>query len=390
MLKKLIISACIAGIGLFVSCSNLNDSLTLGGQIITNSDPNRTDFNNNFEYFDTLQVTSQYSVAEPVDTTIGVGYPLVGKDSSKIVRGIYGFSHDTSVRFKNYRRILKKVAIEISADSIPRTIHIYSYHNQGITTPVNASVSTKLSTNNKFFKDSLNSATVASIDSTFRSYYALDTVADALSKKRTNKSHVLKLLVASDDSIFTLQKAPKLILTYDSSNVIIIDTLKSDYSSNVQFDVPEIKSAFDPIPVSSTHTGRYAVFKLDLSTLWADMSKRSGFTTILSVPIVISGQSLTTSDSSSQLDYRYYVSDKNFSNPNEFYDSIEKKGLQGTILAGQNLDTIAADIYFRNLSKNKPATAYLYLRNPLVYNTTSDRSIRWSNPIITGVFTNNQ
>ncbi|HMA66011.1 MAG: hypothetical protein ACM31E_08130, partial [Fibrobacterota bacterium] len=67
MFKKIIVSACIAGIGIFVSCSNLNESSSLGGEIINNSDPNRTDFDKSFEYFDTLSVVGQYSVVEPAD-----------------------------------------------------------------------------------------------------------------------------------------------------------------------------------------------------------------------------------------------------------------------------------------------------------------------------------
>lgn len=396
MLKKLILSACIAGIGLFISCSDFNDSSTLGGQIITNSDPNRTDFTRSFEFFDTLKVISQYSVAEPVDTTIGAGSPLgtgsplVGKkDSIKIARAIYGFKHDTTVRFKNYHRILKRVAIEISTDSIQRTIHVYSYHNQAITAPVNELVSSKLTSNNKFFKDTLNSATVASIDSTLRSFYALDTAIDASSKKRTNKSHILKLLVASDDSIFTLQKEPKLILTYDSASVTIIDTLKSNYSSNVQFDTPEKKSDFDSLPVSSTHTGRYAVFKLDLKSLWADMAKRPGFTTILSVPLIITGQSYSTTDTLEKK-YYYYISTSLFSNPKEMLDSMIVRDYTGRIGSNAILDTVPAEAFFKPLLKNTPEFAYLYLRGYTIANTTSDQSIRWSNPVITGVFTNNQ
>lgn len=395
MLKKLILSLCIAGISLFISCSNLNDSSTLGGQIITNSDPNRTDFTSSFEFFDTLKVISQYSVAEPVDTIIGAGSPLgtgtplVGKDSIKIARCIYGFKHDTTVRFKNYHRILKNVAIEISTDSIPRTIHVFSYHHQGITAPVNELVSTKLTSTNKFFKDTLNSATVVSIDSTLRSYYSLDTAIDASSKKRTNKSHILKLLVASDDSIFTLQKEPKLILTYDSASVTIIDTLKSNYSSNVQFDTPEKKSDFDSLPVSSTHTGRYAVFKLDLKSLWADMAKRPGFTTILSVPLIITGQSYSTTDTLEKK-YYYYISTSLFSNPKEMLDSMIVRNYTGRIGSNAILDTVPAETFFRPLLKNVPEFAYLYLRGYDIANTSSDQSIRWSNPVITGVFTNNQ
>lgn len=397
MFKKLIVSACIAGIGLFVSCSNLNDSSTLGGQIITNSDPNRIDFNKSFEYFDTLSVLEQYSIAEPADTVIGIGIALAGKDSTKTVRGIFGFLHDTTTRFKNYRRILKTATIEISADSIKRdstltiglsSISVFAYHQGNITGTVNSAAATKILNKDKIFKDTLNSAIVSSIDSTFRSFYTSDTTHDA-ENKRKNTVDLLKLIVAGDDTIFVLKNEPKLILTYDSSGNTIIDTLKSSFSSNVQFDNPAVKTAYDPIPVSSVYSGRYAVFKLDLKSVWADMAKRPGFTTILSVPLIISGQSLVASDTLDK-PYYYYISPRLFSNPQAIKDSMVARSYVGRIGQGNYLDTVPAEYYFRPLSKEKPEFAYLYLRSCNRANTISDQSIRWSNPIITGVFTNNQ
>lgn len=405
MLKKIIVSACVAGIGIFISCSDLNDSSTLGGKIVTNSDPTLTDFDENFEHFDTLSVLEQYSVAEPADTVIGNGIALVGKNSTKIVRGIFGFNHDTTIRFKNYRRTLKSVTVEISADSVKRdsvirvglsSMSVYAYQPGNLTTELNNSA-TKLFNNNKIFKDTLTAATVASIDSTLKSYFTRDTTRDSTGKRK-NTVELLKLMVASDDTIFVLKNEPKLILSYDSSGKTIIDTLISKFSSNIQFDGSAAKTAFDPIPVSSAYNGRYAVFKIDLKSLWADMAKRPGFTTILSVPLVISGQPVAVTASGVKLvttdtiekQYYYYISPRLFSNPKSIKDSMSFRSVNGRIGSNRYLDTVAAEIYFRPLSNSKPDAAYLYLRNFELANSVSDRSIRWSNPVITGVFTNNQ
>jgi hypothetical protein len=392
VLKKIIVSACIAGIGLFVSCSNLNDSSTLGGQIITNSDPNRSDFSKSFEYFDTLSVLGQFSVAEPADTSIGTGAAIVGKNSVKTVRAIYGFAHDSTFRFKNRARTLRSTVVRIGADTLKindstkkvlSSINVLFYNTSLLTKPLDISIpqktiQNKLLNDNSIFSDTLNPLTTASIDSTLKSY-----------REKDSGKYNVKLIVTSEDTLFWLQANPRLIFIYDSLGHTIIDSITSGYRSNVQFDDPSVKTAFDPIPVSSIYSGRYAVFKLDLKSLWTDMAKRPGFTTILSVPLVISGQSLVATDSLEKY-YYYYVSPNLFSSPEAIKDSMQNMGSVGRIGTGKYLDTVPAENFFSKLTKNKPEFAYLYLRGYEKVNVFSDQSIRWSNPVITGVFTNNQ
>jgi hypothetical protein len=388
VLKKIIVSACIAGIGIFVSCSNLNDSSSLGGEIINNSDPNRTDFDKSFEYFDTLSVLEQYSVAEPSDTTIGIGSAIVGKNSSKTARAIFGFAHDSTFRSKHRGRTLRSTVVRIGTDTLKindstkkvlSSINVLFYNASLITKTIDNSIPQKKILNvSNTFSDTLNPLTSASIDSTLRSY-----------RKEDSGSYYAKLFVTADDTLFGLHTSPRLILTYDSLGKTIVDSITCSYRSNVQFDDTTVKTAFDPVPVSSVHSGRYAVFKLDLKSLWTDMAKRPGFTTILSVPLIISGQPLVASDTLEKR-YFYYVSPKLFSSPESIKDSMVAMSYVGRIGAGKYLDTVPAESYFRKLSKNKPEFAYLYLRGFDRANTISDQSIRWSNPIITGVFTNNQ
>jgi hypothetical protein len=392
VLKKIIVSACIAGIGIFVSCSNLNDSSSLGGEIIINSDPNRIDFNKSFEYFDTLSVLNQYSVVEPADTTIGSGSAIVGKNSSKTVRAVLGFAHDSTFRYKHRGRTLRSTVVRIGAEPLKingtttkvlSSINVLLYNaslmpRQLDTLIARKTIKNKLTTDTNMFSDTLNPLTSVSIDSTLKSY-----------RKEDSGTYFIKLVVTSDDTLFELRAKPRLILIYDSLGTTILDSITSEFRTNVQFDAPAIKTAYDTLPVSSVYSGRYAVFKLDLKSLWTEMAKRPGFTTILSVPLIISGQSLVATDTVEKK-YYYYISPKLFANPKEIKDSMIVKNATGKIGSKQYLDTVAAEIFFRPLSNNKPDAAYLYLRSYDIANTYSDRSIRWSNPIITGVFTNNQ
>jgi len=395
--KKLIVSACIAGTGLFVSCSDLNDSSSLGGQIITNSDPNRTDFNKSFEYFDTLSVLEQYSVVEPADTTIGMNAAIVGKNSSKTARTIFGFSHDSTFRSKHRGRTLRSTIVRISADPVKinesttktlPSINVYIYNASRITNPLDSAIpQKKILNDSNTFRDTLNPLTSASIDSTLRSY-----------RKEDSGSYYAKLVVTADDTLFGIHTSPRLIFVYDSLGKTIVDSITCSYRSTVQFDAPSVKTAFDPIPVSSVYSGRYAVFKLDLKSLWTDMAKRPGFTTILSVPLIISGQPVVVKDTGLSIvttdtiekKYYYYISPALITNPKEIKDLMYLTNATGIIGTNQYLDTVATEIFFRPLSSSKPDAVYLYLRSSDMANTDSDRSIRWSDPIITGVFTNNQ
>ncbi|HMA63821.1 MAG TPA: hypothetical protein VKO63_01440, partial [Chitinispirillaceae bacterium] len=259
------------------------------------------------------------------------------------------------------------------------SINVLYYNASLITKPLDNSIPQKnILNDSNTFRDTLNPLTSASIDSTLRSY-----------RKEDSGSYHVKLVVTADDTLFGLHTSPRLILIYDSLGKTILDSITCSYRSNVQFDDPAVKTAFDPIPVSSVYSGRYAVFKLDLKSLWTDMAKRPGFTTILSVPLVISGQSLVATDTLEKK-YYYYISPKLISNPKEIKDSMIVRNATGKIGKNLYLDTVATEIFFRPLSNSKPDAAYLYLRSYDIANTDFDRSIRWSNPIITGVFTNNQ
>jgi hypothetical protein len=397
VIKKIIFSTLVAGIALTTSCSNMNGSTNLGSEIVTNSDPNKTDFQSNFSFFDTIPVSFVKSVARENDTSIGYDRIRVGTSATKREsRGMFSFLLSKDYRTKHLKDTLQTIIFhtEQSTDTskILATLSIYDYSDN------------KLASSNSIAASSLFKTLKCTYDST--TY--LETYRDTLNQYGLNK---IKAVIATDTSIttarydvlittdynslITLLSDAQIILTYKSaSNTIISDSLTSDLCNHVIIESDSLNTILNTQSITSSETGRKAVFSLDLTALWDTLAKRPDFTTILSANFIIDDSILAPSDTTTTtFKYSYYISPTLFTDMNLLRDTLNSSlARSGTIkytsaLADTIKVTVQAGSFFRSMLSTKPTKVFLYIANS--NNNSVIQETLWRNPVITDItFTN--
>jgi len=393
VIKKILYYSLIAGVALLNSCSGINESATLGSDIVVSSDPTRTDFSSIFSFLDTLAIPGQASIAKTYDTVIGYGSIRAGITSNREARGWYAFQISSTYRKKHLADTIVSVQLHISTSDtahLTDQIQVFDYYTNPLpnAAPLDsiykfAALNYSLDTTDDsahIYRDTLNAAGRSSINSILK---------DTTKKDSTT---YYRLLISNKDSIILLTTTARMIIKYKTTaNAFITDSITSSYCSHVIFENEALCTANNLQAITSSETGRRAVFTLDLSSLWSDMNKRTGFTTVLAATMIIEDSLLYASDTTdSTVSFRYCISSTLFTDANELRDSIVTYGISGTV-TGTTKDTLHTETFLRTLTESKPQTAYLYISNisNSLENTTCEETL-WRNPVITGVFTNNQ
>lgn len=397
LIKKILLSSLVLGCAGIISCTDLSGSSSLGQDIVNNVDPNRTNFDNSFLFSDTVKATAVKSIAVPVDTSLGYRNSLiiVGQKSDREARGTVQFSFNESFKKAHVKDSLISVSLQFESLNLlsdtsvkvyPESLQIYN----GITNPLTS-------------QGSLESAKIvaqsdSSYDSTRKKIVFKGPVDDValissfkeLFKTTDTSTSNYRFLIANKDTFFNLSSTAKITFEYkkDTATAPVKDTVTSTYYNYVIFENAALKAQRDTTPVTSSATGRRAVFTLDMVEFWKSMSKKAGFTEVLSATLSISASMVPGGDTSSVIYFRYYISPILLSDVNTIRDSLSSSGSSASINKSDTA-SVRAEKYFQRAKSTKPPAMYLYISNDYQETgNTVQQETTWIKPTITAVFTN--
>lgn len=397
VIKKTLLSTFVAGMTLLLSCSDMNESTNLGSNILTSTDPSKTDFNANFSFFDSVPLSFVKSTARVNDTLVGVNRARVGTSISKCqARSMLSFRFDSLYRAKHLTDTLQSVTVYIEdtdADSAKNTaaLSIFDYSRNRLASYSAIDSATRYATIQSQYKSG-----------SFLDYYrdtlntsALTNIKAMLSKVSKDTLRFKILLTSNYDSLMSLDPDARLILQYKSAkSVVVVDSLTSDSCNHVLIDPDSTDLALSTQAVTSSETGRKTIFSMDLSRLWDTLAKRPDFSTILSATLSIKDSMLAGSDTnSSKVNFCYYISPTLFTSNNIISDTLNSTRARysnftyDSTLAGTTELNLQAAVFFRSMLSKKPSIAYLYISNR--NNNSIVQKTLWKNPVIKDItFTN--
>jgi hypothetical protein len=390
LIKKILLSSLVLGCAGIISCTDLSGSSSLGQDIVNNVDPNRTNFENSFLFSDTAKSTAAISIASPNDTSLGfeVDTIIVGETSDREARGSVLFSFDASFKKTHIKDTLISITLKFESLALDTTIKVYPESLQiydGNTNPLTSQASLE------------SVKTVAQSDSSYDStnekivYRGLvndvslqSSIADVF-KSADETTSYFRFLITQKDTFFNLSPEATMTFEFKRNTSTVKDSITSTYSYFVIFEKSALKAQRDTVPMTSSETGRRAVFTLDMEQLWKSMTKEAGFTEILSASISISNSMIPGGDTSTVIPFRYYMSTILFSDVNTLRDSMENSGISASV---DKSDTVSvhAERFLRRVTSSMPSKMYLYISNR--YGNTIQQETTWIEPTITAVFTN--
>lgn len=398
LVKKLLLSALILSCAWIFSCTDLSGSTSLGQDIVNDVDPNRTDFLKNFAFSDSAKPTAEFSLAVPNDTVIGYnsgssGTIKTGSTPDREARGMVAFIIDTNYLIKHNKDTVKSILLQFtsfddSVSKIPDSLVIYDYNRFPLTNTDSLTKTTAIATLNRsydssskkwLFKGYLNntSSDIALFSSALR----------AVSKDTLFLRYlVINYKNTYTDTIFRLNSEAKMTIQF-KRDTLFTETVSSKYSNSVVFDKPTQADSFSKQPITSSETGRKAVFAFDMTKLWNSMDTNKGFTKIHSATLNIKDSVIPGYDTNKTILFSYYISPKKFTNANELRDSISKSGSPSQMGTADSI-SLQAVKFLRNYLSSKPNTLYLYITNSNK-NTVRQETL-WLTPSLTAVFTNNK
>jgi hypothetical protein len=213
-----------------------------------------------------------------------------------------------------------------------------------------------------------------------------------------NRSFTVMLVL--DDSMYVFSTPPYLIIfshleKYSDSeaqedSLSQIDTVSGTTYSEIH-ESDDVISSLSGIPVSKRKSKRTAVFNLNFSDLWEESSK-TGFSEILSAVVSFPRETMEINASdSSAINVRYFLSGKTMSDYSEsdayFSDTLlyysETKTFSST---GSDTVHFPIEHYLYKFQKTQPTELNLYLQvEP--YFIHDDIEITWSKPSFKAVLT---
>ncbi len=397
LVKKLLLSALILSCVWIFSCTDLSGSTSLGQDIVNDVDPNRTDFLKNFSFSDSAKPIAEFSLAAPNDTVIGYnsessGTIKSGSTPNREARGMVAFIIDTNYLINHSKDTVKSILLQFSSDDsvskIPDSLVIYDYNRFPLTNTDSLTITKAVATLNRsydstsknwLFKGYLNSTSsdIASFSSSLRAV-PKDTL-------------FLRYLIINykntyTDTIFRLNSVAKMTIQF-KRDTLFTETISSKYSNSVVFDKSTKADSLSKQPITSSETGRKAVFAFDMTKLWNSMDTSKGFNKIHSATLTIKDSILPGFDTTKTIPFRYYISPILFTDANELRDSISKSGTSSEMGTADSI-ALPAVKFIRNYFSSKPKTLYLYINNS--NNNTARQETLWLKPSLTAVFTNNQ
>jgi hypothetical protein len=365
-------------------------------------DPDRTDFLKNFSFSDSAKPIAEFSLAVPNDTAIGYKQNIIksGNSANRQARGMVAFIFDTVYCKKHEKDTVKSILLQFSpsdtaVSKYPDSLIIYDYDQFPLTNTDSLDPSKAIAKLNRvydtttkkwLFKGYLDSTSsdIASFSKSFRAV-PRDTV-------------FLRYLVINkkvyNDTLFRLNSEAKMTITF-KRDTSFTETASSDYSNYCIFDKPPQADSLSMKPISSSETGRKAVFAFDMSKLWNSMNTSKGFNKIHSATLTIKDSIIPGFDTTKNIPFGYYISPTKFTDANELRDSIIKFGIFSEMGSKDSI-SLHATKFVRNFLSLKPTTVYLYIYNSKYlnksspdYNTARQETL-WLKPSLTAIFTNNQ
>jgi hypothetical protein len=393
LLKKLLLSSLILGCVWLISCTDLSGSTSLGKDIVNEVDPHRTDINGNFLFSDAARAVDSSSTSRPNDTLAGVKTVIiVGTQPTRAAHGSIAFSLDSAYRNKHANDSIISTGLNFfSADTINRTVlqSLFIFDNTYSLTDSVIDPSNKIAElTGAYNSASKNTVYTGNFNQSGQSFYE-----NFFKSSGKDSVYYVKYLITSNDSIRSFNPTAKLLIKFKSKTSqpdTFTDTINSYYSNYVIFDSSSTNSTQNIIPITSSETSRKAIFKISMDSLRLSMNKREGFTTLLSATLTIKYSILRTNSTydTTNVRFRYYLSNNQIENSQIIRDSINLYGSSITETNGSGSQSLAVETYLRKLLPTKSPYVYLYIMNLNPNNI--DQETLWSNPIITAVFTNNQ
>lgn len=391
LIKKILLSSLVLGCAGFFSCTDLSGSSSLGQDIVNNVDPNRTNFDNSFLFSDTAKATAAKSIETPNDTSLGFQKSLiiVGKQSNREAWGSVLFSFDSSFKKSHLKDSLISVSLKFESSNLltDTTVKVYPTSLQifdGSTIPLTSLVPLGSAT---MVAKSDSSYDTISKKIVFKGLVDIELMTPSFKNlfKSTDSSITkFRFLIANKETLFKLSPIAKITFKY-KRDTVVDETVTSTYSNYVIFENSTLIAERDPKPITSSETGRRAVFTLDMEQFWKSMTKKTGFNEVLSAALSISASMIPGGDTSIAIPFSYYISPVLLSDVNTIRDSMSSSGTPASINKSDTVSVHVEKYLQRPTSTNQPKM-YLYIsnRNP---NTIQQETI-WSEPIITAIFTN--
>jgi len=408
--KNALVLSAAAIASLFITCSKLDTSSTVGAVVVNEYDSTLTHFEQNFYpvQFDTSIVIAVQSL--PVWTNAGFGYHTgllaAGNVEGRSVYGSISFQVTRSFAktFDSTRTLTSiSFAIDTIVDSArpayeytDDSLQLYTsslstrYSERAPDAPMvaAATLSDTADTKRSRFTGSLSdTALQQSIFAICRSFEQCDTCTTELD------SIFYFSFFKSDTLLRWFRATPRMVF----HSVNRADTSKKYYdtlygtSSYVVNESVETIEALSTTSVSTFHSRRTAVFKLNFVPLW-DSLTHTGFNEILAASISLQTDSLISETGDSSAKILYLVSDRFLENGDTYADTL-KAHIDNSFSLYTTIDKIKNDSlsipigsYLQYIRSKKPASLYLYLQIASTDILTT-QEVYWKKPQVKAVLT---
>jgi hypothetical protein len=390
LIKKILLSSLVLGCAGIISCTDLSGSSSLGQDIVNNVDPNRTNFENSFLFSDTAKSIAAISIASPNDTALGFEADtiIVGEKSDREARGSVLFSFDTTFKKTHIKDSLISINLKFVSLTLDTTIKVYPESLQiydGNTNPLTSQASLESVKTVAESDSSYDSTSEEIIYKGLVNDVSLQSSIKDVFKSPGKTTSYFRFLITQNDTFFNLNPEATMTFEFKRNASIVKDSVTSKYSYFVIFEKSALKAQRDTVPVTSSETGRRAVFTFDMVQFWKSITKKAGFTEILSATLSISASMVPGGDTSTVIPFRYYMSPILFSDVNTLRDSMENSPKYGSV---DKSDTVSVPVeyFLRRVTSSMPSKMYLYISNR--HGNTIQQETTWIEPTITAVFTN--
>jgi len=405
----------LIALALLLSCSGLDDTTGLGRDIISSTNPSAVSIDQNFRTFSRNEsiVTDFFSIPDENDTHFGIhpGLIAAGSKAGYITSSYTEFSigRNAGSRFELDD---EPVSISLTFDTLDhgtvafKNLKLSLYQcsqdqkfSRSSTTPEGkliGELAPDSTVKNRLSVEIDDDELVSEI---FSACLALKECYEECDKNKGCKDTCYNSLEAKtfsfclyneDDSSFIRLSQPLMKITFTRDTSTITESIKPSYFNYVAQDenIDEQKA----LAVSSNVSGRTAVFKIDISSLW-DTMNTSGFDEILSAGFNIIPETHINFDNEKDTSFavRHYISDNLIQDGSELDSLIFSRSFEFKIEKDskgrlKKKLILFADRYLQKYRSKHPSTVFLYLQ----ISKSSDMSwkkVLWEKPVFNAVLT---
>ena len=415
-IKKILLSSLLLGCAGIMSCTDLSGSSSLGQDIVNDVDPNLTNFDRNFTTFSDNTIAVQgFSIGTPVDTSGSYSNTsiCVGQNLGQEARSAVLFTLDTTFKNKRAKDTLKSIVFQLDTFTVNatdtvflKTVTLFDYNDYNLTDTMALDSSKSIAVLDSY-TDNANKTSFKATLTDSSSSKSFVSISNALKIKDTLPSN-FRFLITSKDKMTRLKSAAVMILTFKRDTVTITDTLaekdtvttlQSSTSNYIIFSSCSLNTILNPLPVTSTATGRKAAFALCMTKFWDSLTKNingTDYKMILSTAhLSLKATVRPSEDSSKVIPFRYHVSSTRFDDQVVLRDSIDMFEATNMFMftdtvfaATADSTSLSVDYFFRKYANSRPDTLYLYIDN--INTNQLWQETLWRDIWVTAVFTNTQ